>query len=164
MKKAFTLLELLIVIAIIGVLASIVMASLNSSRNKSTDAGMKTAINSLRSAGSIIFNEYGCYAGSSGACFGTNLGPGACSTPGSTIFSNFEFAKITAPYRTNSDFITSCSSASGQTAWAVVIRLKSDNTKAWCVDSLNTAKEVSNGGTAFNQTTLNNTIVGGVCN
>ncbi len=163
MKKAFTLIELLIVIAIIGVLASIILASLNSSRDKGSDTGMKTAINSLRSAGNIIFNEYGCFAGSSGGCNGTNLGPGACSTPGSTIFSNLEFAKITAPYRTSSDFITSCSSTTGQTAWAIAIRLKSNTTKAWCVDSLNTAKEISNGGTAFNQTTLNNAIVGGVC-
>lgn len=56
-NNGFTLIELLIVIAIIGILASIVMISLNSSRNKAYTAKTILELKSLRNGISIMEND-----------------------------------------------------------------------------------------------------------
>jgi len=52
-KKGFTLIELLIVIAIIGILASIVLVSLNVGRQKSKAASFKSTASSTAAAATI---------------------------------------------------------------------------------------------------------------
>ena len=60
-NKGFTLIELLVVIAIIGILSAIVLASLNSARNRATDAKVQGQLSSMRTAAEIYYSEHSDY-------------------------------------------------------------------------------------------------------
>ena len=54
MKKAFTLIELLIVIAIIAILAGVIFVNLNSARNRAKDAQVKSDLSEFSKALEIL--------------------------------------------------------------------------------------------------------------
>ncbi len=54
--------ELLIVLALIGIFAAIVIASLNTSRTKAADAATKDALSSTRSQAELLYSVSGSYA------------------------------------------------------------------------------------------------------
>lgn len=56
-NKGFTLIELLVVIAIIGILSSVVLASLNTARNKGSDASVKSQLSSIRAEAEIVYDN-----------------------------------------------------------------------------------------------------------
>jgi type II secretion system protein G len=64
-KKGFTLIELLIVIAIIGILASVVLSSLNSARLKARDAQRLLDLRQIRLALAMYYDDNGHYPDSS---------------------------------------------------------------------------------------------------
>lgn len=55
-KKGFTLIEMLIVIAIIGILSAAVLAGLGPARNKAKDARLISGMNQLRSIAEALYN------------------------------------------------------------------------------------------------------------
>ncbi|MEK7095110.1 MAG: type II secretion system protein [Patescibacteria group bacterium] len=60
-KKGFTLIELLVVISIIGMMSSVVLASVNTARLKSKDAAIKTSMLQLRLLFQGTYAEKGNY-------------------------------------------------------------------------------------------------------
>lgn len=58
-QSAFTLIELLIVIAIIGILASIVLANLSGARKRAQISSIKSSLSSLSTAGNVCVDGSG---------------------------------------------------------------------------------------------------------
>lgn len=60
-NRGFTLIELLVVISIIGLLSSVVLASLNSARTKARDASRQETLNSLQTALELYYSTHASY-------------------------------------------------------------------------------------------------------
>ncbi len=61
-KKGFTLIELLVVIAIIGILSAVVIASLNSAREKGKVAMIKSTLKNMQSQAELTYTTNGDYS------------------------------------------------------------------------------------------------------
>ena len=55
--RGFTLIELLVVIAIIGVLSAVVLSSLNSARDKGSNAAIKSNLNNARAQAELYYDS-----------------------------------------------------------------------------------------------------------
>lgn len=116
-KKGFTLIELLVVIAIIGILSSVVLASLNSARNKGSDAAVKSQLSSVRAEAEISYDDNG-YSYDNVCTAVATLVTAAGNSGGGTGVCN-----------------------DNATAWAASAPLKTSG--YWCVDSTGTSASSS---------------------
>ncbi len=145
--RGFTLIELLVVIAIIGILSAVVLASLNTARNKGADAAIKSNLSTIQTQAELYYDNNG------NAYATINQASGACAA-GGLASSLFNDATIKNAYNSavsaNGGAIgTVCKYAIGPSGanYAVSVQLKTDATKWFCVDSTGNATTSANGAT-----------------
>ncbi len=88
MKKGFTLIEILVVIAIIGILASIVLVGLGGFRARGQDARRIADTRQVQNALELYYNKCGYYPG--GATAGT------CNTTNPTTWADVQSTLVNA--------------------------------------------------------------------
>lgn len=145
-KKGFTIIELIVVIAIIAVLAGIVLINVTGYINKGRDAAAQGNLASMLTNGAVFYDANSSFtnfitvaspvaAGAAATCTGNAGFVGPCQAiTGTSATTGYQLSFTCAG--------TSCTV--GATGWCAIITLKSGNT--YCVDS-NGNKLNKSGGT-----------------
>jgi len=127
-KGGFTLVELLIVIAILALLTTIIISGTNSARIKAKDAAIKEDLSSLRSGGELWNNTNGTYAG---FCVDNDCNCALCS---------IDWKNICSAIKTqNSGKAVNCTFSAGNAGWCASSQFVGSS-KYYCVDSTNKAQ------------------------
>ncbi|MCX6721387.1 MAG: prepilin-type N-terminal cleavage/methylation domain-containing protein [Candidatus Staskawiczbacteria bacterium] len=149
MKKGFTLMELIVVVAIIVILSSVILFSASQYLNKGKDSNIFGNLATLIAAGEVWYNGYGSY-------------DGFCDPTGSGV-SVVKNALSQMPIAKNPDPVTNpCYSAvntstanprgvccgvgtviTNNDAWAACAQEFADSNSAFCVDSRGVKKGIT---------------------
>jgi prepilin-type N-terminal cleavage/methylation domain-containing protein len=139
-QQGFTLIELLVVIAIIGILSAVVLASLNTARNKGSDAAIQSDLSSVQTQAEVYYsgtgnNTYGSVSGATGACKLAN-----------TVFSDATIGKAidAAEVANGSGTGVICNNTSTTYAISSSLQAGIGGKMYWCVDSGGNAKAETN--------------------
>jgi len=121
-KNGFTIIELIIVISIIGVLASIVLMNTSSLSNKARDAAIKQDMSSFLSLALEYYQKHGNYGG-------------FCEDTASKILFNFIPAY-------NDKKEKYCQHDSDDWMVCAQLNFPEDRSKAWCIDKSGSTKQI----------------------
>lgn len=141
LKKGFTLLELLVVVGIIGILATVVLASLNNAKTKGEDKAVASNLHTVVNQAEIFFtSNNNSYLPAGGSTF--NIG--ICPTYNASGDNMFAVDKVLASAIAEAVLRGSGSACyNSSNHWVVAIGLKSDTNTSWCVDNEGSAKLVA---------------------
>lgn len=140
-EKGFTLIEMLVVIAIIGILSAAILVALGPSRNKAKDSRIISDIQQARSLAEANYNP-----ASADAYAGVGAVTGCPVAAGSKLD-----ALVTDVVSQNSQLCVQFNNDTARTAYAFYAALASDAAQYYCVDS------------AGNVSTSASAPVGGIC-
>lgn len=129
--KGFTLVELLVVVAILGVLTSIVLVSLTTANSRGKDGAVRENMANLRTQGQLYYNDNSNY-GSNGS---NPVNSADCTSGiGGTVFSDTRITKqIAAITFANGGGGVVCNVAAFGAGYAMSAKLPSGN--YFCIDS-----------------------------
>jgi prepilin-type N-terminal cleavage/methylation domain-containing protein len=130
--SGFSLVELMVVIAIIGTLSAVVMTSLNSARGKAANTTIKSNLNTIRAQSLIFFDNNGFSYGAT-----TNT----CNALGRVFF----YPPILQLIVANNAIQNGTYCAGTVSAWVVRSPLKEQEGSFtwWCVDHTGVSKGVT---------------------
>jgi len=145
----FTLIELMISIAIIVIMSSFILVSVNKSSNDSADSGISLSLANVKA-------QSGLYYDSNSDSYGT-FSSGPCPSTGNTTNSNVSVFYDTKIMKSITDaalaakgvisgsgtsiVISKSSCISNTYSFATAVVLKSDITLAWCIDNSGHSKQ-----------------------
>ncbi|MBI2096482.1 MAG: prepilin-type N-terminal cleavage/methylation domain-containing protein [Candidatus Taylorbacteria bacterium] len=143
-ERGFTLIELMVIVAVLGLLASIIIASIRQSKLRAVDAALKSELGSLRALAEIYYDKDGHY----GVPYSGGGEPADCgSAPETTLFNDTAAASghngdirptlIEVMRLAGSALCASAHPTGGSVAesFAVETPLQSASGFKWCVDN-----------------------------
>lgn len=135
-QKAFTLIELLFVVAIISLILSIVLAALSVARRKANDTALKQSLHEARNQAELYHTDnqnYGISSFDAGPCDGPNT---------NTVFADPKILEILRAAGNITGGMNVLTCASSPTSWAISVPMQ-DTDGYWCVDNTGNAIERS---------------------
>ena len=127
-EKGFTLIELIVVIAIFGILAAITLAFLSKPGAQASDASVKANLLSIRKQSEIYYLESNSYGENFTEC---NDG----------VFSDPKVTEALNEIQNNINGSIACNTSASGATWAISVNKLKSAGVVWCVDSAGNSKE-----------------------
>lgn len=140
-SRGFTLIELLVVIAIIGILSAVVLASLNTARERANNTAIRSNLDTVRKQAELYFSNNSRYG--TAAAAGTNCG---VTFTANTLFADTAVSNALAnAYANSGNQNLYCVVDSSGAGYAVAIPLRGTGNGFLCVDSTGTSIKSTQG-------------------